>query len=140
MSRRVVADTVQVESARSSGNVLGTGHGLYQGSSIPERITTDGHNAYSGAIKAELGEAVRHQTNRYLNNHLEQDHRSSKKRTPPMGGFKNFASAKRFCRVHDEARNFLRSRSRRNESVSLVQGRLLYAARTRVLLTSLAAA
>jgi transposase-like protein len=42
---------------------------------IPERVTTDGHDAYPGAIRAELGEAVRHRTNRYLNNHLEQDHR-----------------------------------------------------------------
>src|SRR3954447_16376763 len=40
---------------------------------IPERVTTDGHDAYPGAIKAELGEGVRHRTNRYLNNHLEQD-------------------------------------------------------------------
>jgi transposase-like protein len=42
---------------------------------VPERVTTDGHDAYPGAIRAELGEAVRHRTNRYLNNYLEQDHR-----------------------------------------------------------------
>jgi putative transposase len=83
---------------------------------------------------------VRHRTNRYLNNHLEQDHRGIKQRIQPMGGFKSVASATRFCRVHDEVRNFLRPRSRRNEVVSLVQRRLLYTARTRVLLTSLAAA
>jgi putative transposase len=107
--------------------------------SVPERVTTDGHDSYPGAIKAELGETVRHRTNRYLNNHLEQDHRGIKQRTRPMGGFKNVDSAKRFCRVHDEVRNFLRPRSRRNEVVSLAQRRLLYTARTRVLLTSLAA-
>jgi len=55
-------------------------------SSVPERITGDGHDSYPGAIKAELGEAVRHRTNRYLNNHLEQDHRGIKQRTRPMGG------------------------------------------------------
>jgi hypothetical protein len=60
-------------------------------------------------------------------------------RTRPMGGFKSVESAQRFCRVHDEVRNFLRPRSRRNEVVSLAQRRLLYTARTRVLLNSLAA-
>jgi putative transposase len=107
---------------------------------VPERVTTDGHDAYPGAIKAELGEEVYHRTNRYLNNHLEQDHRSIKQRIRPMGGCKSVESAKRFCRVHDEVRNFLRPRSRRNERVSLARRRLLYTARTRVLLTSLAAA
>src|SRR5262249_21615802 len=33
---------------------------------VPERVTSDGHDAYPGAIKATLGEAVRHRTNRYL--------------------------------------------------------------------------
>ena len=51
---------------------------------------------------------MRHRTNRYLNNHLEQDHRGIKQRTRPMGGFKSVESATRFCRVHDEVRNFLR--------------------------------
>ena len=107
---------------------------------VPARVTTDGHDSYPGAIKAELGDAVTHRTNRYLNNHLEQDHRGIKQRTRPMGGFKSVASAKRFCRVHDEVRNFLRPRSRRNGVISLAQRRLLYMARTRVLLTSLTAA
>jgi transposase-like protein len=107
---------------------------------VPERVTTDGHDAYPGAITAELGAAVRHRTNHYLNNQLEQDHRGIKQRTRPMGGFKSVESAKRFCRVHDEVRNFLRPRSCRNEVVSLAQRRLLYTCRTRVLLTSLAAA
>jgi putative transposase len=106
---------------------------------IPDRVTTDGHDAYPGAIKAELGEEVRHRTNRYLNNHLEQDHHGIKQRTCPMGGFKRVESARRFCRVHDEVRNFLRPRSHRNEIVSLAQRRILYTARTRILLTSLAA-
>jgi putative transposase len=107
---------------------------------VPARVTSDGHTAYPGAIKAVLGEEVRHRTNRYLNNHLEQDHRGIKQRLRPMGGFKSMESATRFCRVHDEVRNFLRPRSCRNEVVSLAQRRLLYTARTRVLLTSLAAA
>jgi transposase-like protein len=107
---------------------------------IPARVTSDGHDAYPGAIKAELGEEVRHCTNRYLNNQLEQNHRGIKQRIRPMGGFKSVESATRFCRAHDEVRNFLRPRSRRNEVISLAQRRLLYTARTRILLTSLAAA
>jgi len=96
---------------------------------VPERLTTDGHAAYPGAIAAELGKAVRHRTNRYLNNHVEQNHRGIKQRTRPMGGFQSVESATRFCRVHDEVRNFLRPRSKRNERVSLAQRRILYMAR-----------
>jgi len=82
---------------------------------VPDFVTTDGHAAYPSAIKAELGQAVIHRTNRYLNNHLEQDHRGIKQRTHPMCGFKRFASAERFCRVYEEVRNFFRLRSSRNE-------------------------
>ena len=63
-------------------------------SSIPERVTTDGHKAYPRAIKVELGEAVHHRTSRYLNNHLEQDHRAVKREVKPMLGFKSFWSAR----------------------------------------------
>jgi len=41
----------------------------------PDRVTPNGHDAYPSAIRTELGESVRHRTNRYLNNRLEQDHR-----------------------------------------------------------------
>jgi putative transposase len=46
----------------------------------PERITTDGHDAYPSAIRTVFGDQVMHRTNRYLNNHLEQDHRGVKQR------------------------------------------------------------
>src|SRR5918992_2938773 len=97
---------------------------------VPERVTSDGHAAYPRAITAVFGKEVRHRTNRYLNNHLEQDHRGIKQRIQPMGGFKSVESAKRFCRVHDEVRNFLRPRSHRNEVVSLAQRRLRHTACT----------
>jgi putative transposase len=32
----------------------------------PDRVTTDGHDAYPRAIRSELGKHVRHRTNRYL--------------------------------------------------------------------------
>ena len=51
---------------------------------IPDRVTTDGHDAYPQAIRTELGSRVRHRTNCYLNNRLEQDHRGVKGRCRPM--------------------------------------------------------
>src|SRR5262249_38869413 len=52
----------------------------------PDRVTTDGNDAYPRAIRTELGRHVRHRTNRYLNNRLEQDHRGIKGRCRPMLG------------------------------------------------------
>jgi len=107
---------------------------------VPGRVTTDGHNSYPGAIKAELGDSVLHRTNRYLNNYLEQDHRGIKQRTHFMGGFKSFVTAARFCRVYEEVRNFFRARARRNESVPLAWQRALHLGRMRVLMATLAVA
>ncbi len=38
---------------------------------LPERVTTDGHDAYPRAIREALGDAVMHRTSRYLNNRME---------------------------------------------------------------------
>src|SRR5579871_3452240 len=84
----------------------------------PDRVTTDGHDAYPGAIRTEPGGRVRHRTNGYLNNRLEQDHRGIKGRCRPMLGFKSVPSASRYCCGHDELRNFLRSRSRMCQNVT----------------------
>src|SRR5215212_2902759 len=83
----------------------------------PDRVTTDGHDSYSRAIRTELGKDVRHRTSAYLNNRLEQDNRGIKGRYRSMRGFKCPRSAARFCRAYDELRNFLRPRSRHNQSV-----------------------
>ncbi len=37
----------------------------------PERVTTDGHDAYPRAIRETLGEEVAHRCNPYLNNRIE---------------------------------------------------------------------
>src|SRR5262249_47169892 len=108
--------------------------------SVPDRVTTDGHDSYPGAIKVELGEAVTHRTNRYLNNHLEQDHRGIKQRTHSMCGFRSFVSAERFCRAYEEVRQFFRARSQRNETVPLAWQRALHLGRMRVLMATLAVA
>jgi len=55
----------------------------------PDRMTTDGHGSYPRAIRAVLGETVRHWTSVYLNNRLEQDYRGIKGRIRFIRGFKS---------------------------------------------------
>jgi putative transposase len=83
---------------------------------------------------------VIHRTNRYVNNHLEQDQRGIKQRTHSMCGFQSFVSVTQFCRVYDEVRQFFRARSRRNEVVSLAWQRALHVGRMRVLMSTVAVA
>jgi len=52
----------------------------------PEKVTTDGHDAYPRAIREVLGEEVIHRCSQYMNNRLEQDHREIKERYHPMRG------------------------------------------------------
>jgi putative transposase len=44
----------------------------------PDRVTTDGHDAYPRPVRRTLGRKVVHRRSRYLNNRLEQDHRGIK--------------------------------------------------------------
>ena len=83
----------------------------------PARVTTDGHDSYPRAIRTELDAGVKHRTNQYLNNRIEQDHRGIKGRYGPMRGFKSYESASRFCRCFDELRNHLQVRSRRSRNL-----------------------
>jgi transposase-like protein len=71
----------------------------------PDRVTTDGLDAYPRAIRTVLGKRVRHRASRYLNNRVEQDHRGIKGRCRPMLGSKSTASAQRYCQCYDELRN-----------------------------------
>ena len=75
-----------------------------------------------------------------LNNRLEQDHRGIKGRYRPMRGFKCPRSAARFCRGHDELRNFFRPCSRHNQHVPADRRRLLLLRRTMAVLGILEAA
>jgi transposase-like protein len=106
----------------------------------PLRVTTDGHDAYPNAIRTELGGQVRHRTNCYLNNRLEQDHRGIKARCRPMLGLKSAASAARFCRCHDELRNFLRCRSKMRQHVPATTRRWQHMRKTAIALHLLATA
>ena len=70
----------------------------------PARVATDGHDSYPRAITTELNESVKHRTNQYLNNRIEQNHRGIKGRYGPMRGFKSPEFASRSCRGFDELR------------------------------------
>ena len=105
----------------------------------PDRLTTDGHAAYPCAIGRMLGRKVIHRRNRYLNNRMEQDHRGIKQRCYPMRGFRSFEAAARFCSAHDELRDYVRSRRRMGEAVSLAQKRRLFRDCWATLLTLVAA-
>jgi putative transposase len=106
----------------------------------PDRITTDGHDAYPRAIRNVFGDRVTPRTNRYLNNHVEQDHRGIKQRYRPTCGLKSFATAASFCRAFDEIRAFLRPQSHRNQTLTLAHRRLIHQARFAQLMGMMAVA
>jgi putative transposase len=105
----------------------------------PDRVTTDGHDAYPRAIRRTLGRKVVHRRNRYLSNRLEQDHRGIKQRYYPMRGFGSFEAAARFCTAHDELRDYFRPRRTMGEAVSLAVRRQLFRDRWIALMRLLAA-
>ncbi len=107
---------------------------------MPERITTDGHDAYPRAIRNVFGEQVGHRTTRYVNNHLEQDHRGIRQRYRSMCGFKTFGTAAGFCRLFDEIRAFFRPQSQRHQSLTLVQRQDIYQEQFTHLMGTMAAA
>jgi putative transposase len=106
----------------------------------PERVTTDGHDAYPRAIRETLGDGVFHRTSRYKNNRIEQDHRGVKQRYYPMRGFGAFASAARFCTGFEEQRQYFRAVSRSGERVSLAERRGRFQGRWAAVMAELAAA
>ena len=102
----------------------------------PEKVITDGHDAYPRAVEETLGEDVLHRSIRYLNNCLEQDHRGIKGRYKTMRCFKCFTSASRFCDAYDGLRDYLRPRSHPYEDLSLSEQRNLYLKRTQALVAA----
>ena len=106
----------------------------------PLRVTTDAHPPYRRAIRWILGRGVRHWTNQYLNNLIEQDHRAVKQRYYPMLGFGSFESAARFCAAFDELRQYFRVRRRRGECVPPAEQRRLFLTRWRSLIAEMPAA
>jgi putative transposase len=95
----------------------------------PDRVTTDGHDAYPRAISETLGGEVIHRCSAYLNNRIEQDHRGIKQRYYPMRGFGGYVSAQRFCRAFEEVRHHFRGRRRMGQRLRLADQRLLFRAR-----------
>ena len=105
----------------------------------PLRMTTDKHPAYTKAIRWIAGRKVLHRHNQYLNNRIEQDHRSIKQRYYPMLGFAKFESASRFCSAFDELRNYLRVRSVGGEHVSASSRREIFTEKWSTLMTEMSA-
>jgi len=73
---------------------------------IPTQITTDKEAALYPAIENVFGATIKHRDSKYMNNKIEQDHRSIKSRLSVMKGFKNIFSALIFCTVFEEIRQF----------------------------------
>ena len=64
---------------------------------LPDKVTIDKSGANTAALEAlqeETGQAIEIRQNKYLNNLVEQDHRSVKRLVRPMLGFKSFPSAR----------------------------------------------
>jgi len=95
----------------------------------PERVTTDGHEAYPRAIRASVGPEVLHRCNRYKNNMMEQDHSGIKERYYPMCGLGSVSGAARFCAAYGEVRDFCRHRTTLHEVVPLRVQRAQFCAR-----------
>ena len=106
----------------------------------PDRVTTDGHDAYPRAIRETLGDDVTHRYSRYLNNRTEQDHRGIKQRYYPMRGFGSVESAARFCPAFEEQRQYFRARRTMGERVALAEQRRLFRERWATLLSEVLAA
>ena len=105
----------------------------------PLRMTTDKHPAYTKAIRWIVDRKILHRHNQYLNNLIEQDHRSIKQRYYPMLGFAKFESASRFCNAFDELRNYLRVPAVDGQQVSASSLREIFTDRWSTLMTELSA-
>jgi len=88
----------------------------------PEKVTTDGHDAYPRAVRAERRPQVRHRTRRSMHKRMEQDHRGVKQRDS-VG---SFDAAARVCTAHDALHDHLRSRQPLTETVSVADQRRLF--------------
>jgi transposase-like protein len=106
-----------------------------------KRCAYDGPDpAYGKAIRWSLGRKVLRRQSQYLNNRIEQDHRTIKQRHYPMLGFGQMASAARFCSAFEELRQYLRIRPRPGEQVSLSERRRVFGPRWQDLMMEVKAA
>jgi DDE domain len=79
---------------------------------MPDRITTDGHDAYLHAIRNVFGAQVTHRTNRSLNNYVAQDHPFVKRRVNPGLGFGAFDTAQRTIQGDEALHRLHKAKSR----------------------------
>ena len=124
LSRAIDREGNLVDSLRSDKREVAAAKAFFESARgvvgcAPQRVPTEGHDAYPRAIAEALGETVVHRQSEYLMSRMEQDHRGIKQRYYPIHGFGAFASAERFCRTYDEVRNYFRARQEMTEAVSL---------------------
>ncbi len=91
----------------------------------PEKVTTDGHDPYSRAVRETLGPDVHHRTSRSMNNRSEQDHRRSKQRSYPMPGFGSSDSTARLSTAHGDLQDHWRPGAPFNAALSVAEQRRL---------------
>ncbi|MBT3555484.1 MAG: DDE-type integrase/transposase/recombinase [Chloroflexi bacterium] len=95
----------------------------------PLRMMTEKHPTYTKSIRRIAGRKVLHRHNQYLNNRIEQNHRSINQRYYPMLDFAKFESASHFCTAFEEFRTYIRVRSEGGEHVSASSRREIFTER-----------
>jgi transposase-like protein len=76
------------------------------------QITTDKEPAFPSAINKTFGDGVKHRGSKYINNVMEQSHRSIKSRYRPMKGFQDNWCAMIFCTTFEEIKQSFRMRNK----------------------------
>ena len=76
---------------------------------VPRVVITDELKSY-GAAKREILPGVEHRQSRYLNNHCENSHRSTRQRERRMQGFKSLGHAQRFLSAYGPISQHFRPR------------------------------
>lgn len=91
---------------------------------VPEQITTDKEPALYTAIKNSFCSQTKHRDSKYMNNNIEQSHRTIKSGIRPMKGFQDPWCAMICCTVFEAISQFFSARSK-----TLAQRRKLFASK-----------
>lgn len=97
-------------------------------------IVTNRHRSYRAAMK-EIGNEVRQETGRWLNNRAENSHQPFRRRERAMAKFRSAKSLQKFASIHSSVHNhfnqerhlYNRQNFKINRSTSLAQWRLIVA-------------
>ena len=92
----------------------------------PERVITDGHDAYPRAIRETLGGDVLHRCSHSQQSRGTGSSRHAHNATTPCAGLEVSPRQHASARTFDEVRQFFRFRTTIGQSVSLAQRRDLF--------------